>query len=125
VLSAATRNINKDKDRESMPRVLGVDIPKEKRIEASIQYVYGIGPKGARKILDAVKISYDKRAKDLTDDEVLQITNFIQHNFLTEGDLRRQINENIKRHIEMASYRGLRHRKSLPCNSSTFFNKHK
>ena len=97
-----------------MPRILGVDIPKEKRIEASLQYIYGIGPRGARKILDEVKISYDKRAKELTEDEVSIITNIIQHKYTTEGDLRRQISENIKRHTEMASYRGIRHRKGLP-----------
>ena len=97
-----------------MPRILGVDIPKEKRIEASLQYIYGIGPRGARKILDEVKISYDKRAKELTEDEVSIITNIIQHKYTTEGDLRRQVSENIKRHTEMASYRGIRHRKGLP-----------
>lgn len=97
-----------------MPRVLGVDIPKEKRIEASLQYIYGIGSYRAKEILNTVKISGDKRAKDLTDEEVASITNTIQHNYITEGDLRRQISENIKRHVEMGTYRGLRHRKGLP-----------
>ena len=97
-----------------MPRILGVDIPREKRIEASLTYIYGIGPVTARKVLDQAKIDYNKRAKDLTDEETARITNIIQNNYLVEGDLRREVNQNIKRMIDIGMYRGLRHRKGLP-----------
>ena len=97
-----------------MPRILGVDLPKDKRIEAALPYLYGIGPKNARDILDKADISYDKRAKELTDDEVARIASIIQQDYMAEGDLRREINQNIKRHIEIGTYRGLRHRRGLP-----------
>jgi len=97
-----------------MPRILGVDIPREKRIEASLSYIYGIGPVTARRILDQAKIDYNKRAKDLTDEEIARITNIIQNNYLVEGDLRREVNQNIKRLIDIGMYRGLRHRRGLP-----------
>lgn len=97
-----------------MPRILGVDIPKEKRMEASLPYIYGIGPKNAKDILDKAEIDYSTRAKDLTDDDVAKITNIIQTDYLVEGDLRREVNQNIKRHIEIGTYTGLRHRKGLP-----------
>lgn len=97
-----------------MPRILGVDLPKEKRIEAALPYIFGIGPALARQVLAEVKISLDKRAKDLTEEEVSRITNLLQKNYVTEGDLRRENNDNIRRHIEMGSYRGIRHRKGLP-----------
>jgi small subunit ribosomal protein S13 len=98
-----------------MPRILGIDLPKEKRIEAALPYIYGIGPARAKEILEQVKISGDKRAKDLTEEEISRITNLVQKNYVTEGDLRRDNNDNIRRHMEMGSYRGLRHRKGLPC----------
>ncbi|MBP9853505.1 MAG: 30S ribosomal protein S13 [Candidatus Omnitrophica bacterium] len=97
-----------------MPRIMGVDIPKEKRIEASIQYVYGVGPKRATDILREANIDINRRAKELSDEEVSRITNIIQKNYLTEGDLRREVNQNIKRMIEIGVYRGVRHRKGLP-----------
>ncbi|MFT5169426.1 MAG: small subunit ribosomal protein S13 [Lysobacterales bacterium] len=97
-----------------MPRILGVDIPKEKRMEASLPYLYGIGPKNARDILDKAEISYDKRAKELTDDEVAKIASIIQHEYTVEGDLRRKLSQDIKRHVEIGTYRGLRHRRGLP-----------
>ncbi|OGX24417.1 MAG: 30S ribosomal protein S13 [Omnitrophica WOR_2 bacterium RIFCSPHIGHO2_01_FULL_48_9] len=97
-----------------MPRILGVDIPKEKRIEASLSYIYGIGPTRARWVLSQVKIDSGRRAKDLTDEEIAKITNFIQNNFVTEGDLRREIQQNIRRLGDVGHYRGLRHRKGLP-----------
>lgn len=97
-----------------MPRILGVDIPKEKRIEASLPYIYGVGPFRAKKILNEAKIDPDRRAKDLSEEEIAKITTIIQTNYITEGDLRREINENIKRHIHIGTYRGLRHRKGLP-----------
>ena len=97
-----------------MPRILGVDIPREKRIEASLPYIYGIGPVIARRILDQAKIDYNKRAKDLTDEEIARITNIIQNNYIVEGDLRREVNQNIKRMVDIGMYRGLRHRRGLP-----------
>jgi len=97
-----------------MPRILGVDIPKEKRIAASLVYIYGIGPARVKIILDEVKIDSNRRAKDLSDEEIAKVTSVIQNSFVTEGDLRRDVSENIKRMIDSGSYRGLRHRKGLP-----------
>jgi len=97
-----------------MPRILGVDLPKEKRIEAALPYLYGIGPTMSRKILDEAKVSYDKRAKDLSEEEVSKITAIIQKNFRIEGDLRREVQQNIKRLIDIGSYRGYRHKRGLP-----------
>jgi small subunit ribosomal protein S13 len=97
-----------------MPRILGIDIPKEKRIEASLPYIYGIGLVRAREILALAKIDCNRRAKDLSDEEISRVTSIIQSNYITEGDLRREVSENIKRHISIGTYRGLRHRKGLP-----------
>lgn len=97
-----------------MPRILGVDIPKEKRIEASLQYIYGVGPTLARKVLERAKIDGNRRSKDLTDEEVARLTTIIQGNYIVEGDLRREVSQNVKRQVEMGSYRGVRHRKGLP-----------
>ena len=97
-----------------MPRILGIDLPKEKRIEAALPYIYGVGPSRSRQILTQAKISGDKRAKDLTEEEISRVTSIVQKSYVTEGDLRRENNENIRRHMEMGSYRGLRHRKGLP-----------
>lgn len=98
-----------------MPRILGIDLPKEKRIEAALPYIYGVGLTRSKEILSQAQISGDKRAKDLTEEEISRITSIIQKSFVTEGDLRRDINENIRRHMEIGTYRGLRHRKGLPC----------
>jgi small subunit ribosomal protein S13 len=97
-----------------MPRILGVDIPKEKRIEASLRYIYGIGPTRSREVLTQAKIDFNRRAKELTDEEIARVTSIIQNNYITEGDLRREISENIKRHISIGTYQGMRHRKGLP-----------
>jgi len=97
-----------------MPRVLGVDIPKEKRIEASLRYIYGIGPTRSREILAQANIDSNRRAKDLSDEEIAKITSIIQSNYITEGDLRREVSENVKRHVSIGTYRGLRHRRGLP-----------
>lgn len=97
-----------------MPRILGVDIPREKRIEAALPYLYGIGWERSRKVLDQAKIDYNRRAKDLTDEEIARLTSVIQNNYVVEGDLRREITQNIKRQMDMGSYRGVRHRKGLP-----------
>lgn len=98
-----------------MPRILGVDIPKEKRIEISLTYLYGIGRSLSNEILKEAGVNPDKRAKDLTEGEVLQITNIIQKGgYRVEGDLRRDISQNIKRLMDIGSWRGLRHKKGLP-----------
>ncbi len=97
-----------------MPRILGVDIPKEKRIEAALPYIYGIGPYHTKKILEEANIHCDQRAKELTDEEIAKLTSIIQKNYITEGDLRREVNQNIKRMADIGNYRGLRHRKGLP-----------
>jgi len=97
-----------------MARIAGVDLPKKKRVEYGITYIYGIGLTTARKILDAVSISYDKRVYELSEAEVATIRNYIQENILVEGDLRRKVAMDIKSLMEIGSYRGLRHRRSLP-----------
>ena len=97
-----------------MPRIIGVDIPKEKRIEISLMYIYGIGRALSNKVLKAANISPDKRAKDLTEEEVAKLSTIIQKDYRVEGDLRRDISANIKRLIDIGTYRGLRHRRGLP-----------
>lgn len=97
-----------------MPRILGVDVPKEKRIDVSLRYIYGIGPVISARILKEAGIEAAKRAKDLNEEEISRITAVIQKNFTVEGDLRREISQNIKRLMDIGSYRGYRHKKSLP-----------
>jgi small subunit ribosomal protein S13 len=97
-----------------VPRIVGVDIPKEKRVELSLTYVYGIGRSASNKILKVANISPDKRAKDLTEEEVARLSSIIQKEYKVEGDLRRDISANIKRLIDVGAYRGLRHRRGLP-----------
>ncbi|MDD3122511.1 MAG: 30S ribosomal protein S13 [Candidatus Izemoplasmatales bacterium] len=96
-----------------MARIAGVDIPREKRVVISLTYVYGIGKPLSEKILAAAGISEDKRVKDLTDDEVVRIRQEVAK-YRVEGDLRREVALNIKRLMEIGSYRGIRHRKGLP-----------
>jgi small subunit ribosomal protein S13 len=97
-----------------MPRILGIDIPKEKRIEIALTYLFGIGRARSNAILEEAGISPDKRAKDLTDQEVSNITGIIQSKYQVEGDLRRTVAGNIKRLMTTGTYRGLRHRRNLP-----------
>ncbi len=97
-----------------MPRIVGVDIPKEKKIYVALGYIYGVGPSSARKILQQANISPDIRAKNLTDDEVSRITSIIQKEHRVEGVLRRELGANIKRLMDIQSYRGSRHKKGLP-----------
>lgn len=97
-----------------MPRIIGVDIPKEKRIEIALTYIYGIGRTLSNRILKVANISADKRAKDLSEEEVAKISSIIQKEYRVEGDLRRDISANIKRLIDIGTYRGLRHRRGLP-----------
>jgi small subunit ribosomal protein S13 len=97
-----------------MPRLLGVDIPNEKRIEIALTYIYGVGLVTAKKVLKDLSIRPDTRAKDLKDDEVAALANHIEKNYPVEGALRRQVLQNINRLKEIYCYRGLRHRRSLP-----------
>jgi small subunit ribosomal protein S13 len=97
-----------------MARIEGVDLPRDKRVEVGLTYIYGIGPTRARQILQATKVNPDTRVKDLTDAEVALLRDYISQNYKVEGDLRREVQMNIKRLIEIGSYRGLRHRRNLP-----------
>lgn len=97
-----------------MARISGVDIPREKRVEVSLSYIYGIGRPTALKICQQVNISSDTKVRDLTDDEVARIREVIDKNFTVEGELRKQVRQDIQRLIEINSYRGIRHRRGLP-----------
>jgi small subunit ribosomal protein S13 len=97
-----------------MARISGVDLPREKRVEIGLTYIYGIGRKTASDILAATGVNPDTRVKDLTEDDVAKLREYIDHNITVEGDLRRDVAFDIKRLIEIGSYRGLRHRKGLP-----------
>jgi len=97
-----------------MPRIVGVDIPKEKRIEIALTYIYGIGVTSSLKILKSAGIDPNARAKDLSGEEVSKIAAIIQKDYKIEGDLRREVTSNIKRLGEISAYRGVRHRRGLP-----------
>ncbi len=97
-----------------MARIAGVDLPREKRVEIGLTYVYGIGHSSAVRILNEAGVSLDTRVRDLTDDEVSRIRDVIDRTQTVEGDLRREVALNIKRLIEIGCYRGIRHRKGLP-----------
>ena len=97
-----------------MARIEGVDLPRNKRVEIGLTYIYGIGKPRSQQILSATQLNADTRVKDLTDAEVNLIRDYISQNYKVEGDLRREVQLNIKRLIEIGSYRGLRHRRNLP-----------
>lgn len=97
-----------------MPRIVGVDIPKEKRIDISLRYIYGIGPTNAIRILQLANINPATRAKNLTEEEIGRISAVISRDYRTEGDLRREVMQNVKRLIGIGCYRGSRHKKGLP-----------
>ena len=97
-----------------MARLAGVDLPREKRMEIALTYIYGIGRKTAKDILDATGISPDLRSKDLTDDDVAKLRDHIENNYKVEGDLRREVQADIRRKMEIGCYQGLRHRRGLP-----------
>ena len=98
-----------------MARIAGVDLPREKRVEIGLTYIYGIGRVSATKILEKANVNPDTRVRDLTDEEVSRIRDVIDAEHTVEGDLRREIALNIKRLKEIGCYRGIRHRKGLPC----------
>jgi len=95
-------------------RIAGVDIPREKRVEIALTYIHGIGPTSARKVLTATGVSPDTRVRDLSEDDVNRLREVIDKGFKVEGDLRREVSMNVKRLMEIGSYRGLRHRRNLP-----------
>jgi small subunit ribosomal protein S13 len=97
-----------------MARIAGVDLPREKRVEIGLTYIYGIGRASADKILEAANVNLDTRVRELTDDEVKRIAEVIEKDYMVEGDLRREVALNIKRLQEIGCYRGIRHRKGLP-----------
>ena len=97
-----------------MARISGVDIPNQKRVEIALTYIYGIGLKSSKDILARTGIDPDKRAKDLTEDEIAKLRDEIENNYTVEGELRREVAMNIKRLVEINCYRGIRHRKGLP-----------
>jgi len=97
-----------------MPRILGVDIPNDKRTEISLRYIYGIGPFLARQLCERSGVSPDKRARDLTEDELAKLASLLDNEYVVEGQLRRQVQQHIVRLRDIGCYRGLRHRKGLP-----------
>ena len=97
-----------------MPRIIGIDIPDNKRLEISLRYIYGIGPALATQVIERLGLDPNKRAAQLTEDEIARLNQLLQAEYIVEGDLRRQIQNNIKRLQAIHSYRGLRHRLSLP-----------
>jgi len=97
-----------------MARIAGVTLPREKRVEIGLTYVYGIGRSTSNKILSAVQINPDTHVKDLTEDEEIRLRSYIEDNLMVEGDLRRERGQNIKRLMEIGCYRGIRHRRGMP-----------
>lgn len=97
-----------------MARINGVDLPRDKRVEVGLTYIFGIGATRAKEICAAADVNPDTRVKDLTEDEVTRMRDYIDQNFTTEGDLRREVRQNTARLMEIGCYRGLRHRKGLP-----------
>jgi small subunit ribosomal protein S13 len=97
-----------------MARIAGVDLPRDKRVEVGLTYIYGIGRSTSNKILEELKINPDTRVKDLTEGEINALRGILDEKYTVEGDLRREVNLNIKRLIEIGSYRGMRHRRGLP-----------
>ena len=97
-----------------MARIAGVDLPRDKRTEIALTYIYGLGSTRAKLVCELAEVSADTRVRDLTEDEVLKIRRAIEQNFRVEGDLRREVAQNIKRKIDIGSYQGVRHRRGLP-----------
>jgi len=107
------QNINRGRD-NLMARIAGVDLPRNKRIEVALTYIYGIGFPTSKKILQEAGINPDKKANDLTEEEIAKLREIIENNYKVEGDLRREVSHNIRRLIDLGTYRGLRHRYGLP-----------
>lgn len=99
-----------------MARIAGVDLPRDKRAEVALTYIYGIGLTRSHRILESAGVNPDTRVKNLTEDEVVRLREYIDHNYKVEGDLRREVTQNIKRLMEIGCYKGIRHRRGLPVN---------
>ncbi len=99
-----------------MARIAGVNLPREKRLEVALTYIYGIGPSTARQVTAELGLSADEKVRDLTDEEITQLRSYIDGNLEVEGDLRRERSQNVKRLQEIGAYRGVRHRRGLPVN---------
>jgi small subunit ribosomal protein S13 len=97
-----------------MARIAGVDIPREKRVVIALTYIYGIGPTASRQVLGNAGVSEETRVRDLTEDEVNRLRELVERRYKVEGDLRREVSMNVKRLMEIGSYRGIRHRRNLP-----------
>jgi len=97
-----------------MARIAGVDLPRDKRVETALTYIYGVGPASSKKILKQANVSFDIRVKNLSEDEVSRIRSILEKNYKVEGDLRREVSQSIKRLIEIGCYRGMRHIRGLP-----------
>jgi small subunit ribosomal protein S13 len=97
-----------------MARLAGVDLPREKRLEVALTYIYGVGPSRAKETLAATGVSPDMRARDLSDEDLIKLRDYIDANYRVEGDLRREVAADIRRKIEIGCYQGLRHRRGLP-----------
>jgi small subunit ribosomal protein S13 len=97
-----------------MARIAGVDLPREKRVDIALRYIYGIGPTRAAEVVSSTNIDAGTKVRDLSEEEVVRIREFLDRNYKVEGDLRRDVAQDIKRKIEIASYQGIRHRRSLP-----------
>ena len=105
-----------------MARLVGVDLPRDKRIEVGLTYIYGIGPTTAKKIIADTGVDPDIRVKDLSEDDLTKLRDYIQDNLKVEGDLHREVSQNIKRLMEIGCYRGLRHRRGLPVRGQSTHN---
>jgi small subunit ribosomal protein S13 len=97
-----------------MARIAGVDIPRDKRVDVSLRYIFGIGPNVANEICGHTSVTGETKVRDLTDDEIARIREYIDRNFVVEGELRKRVRQNIQRLVEINSYRGIRHRRGLP-----------
>ena len=97
-----------------MARIAGVDLPRDKRVDVALRYIYGIGPTRAYAIVTGLDLDGGRKVRDLTDEEIIRIRDFIDANYKVEGDLRREVAQDIKRKIEIGCYQGIRHRRSLP-----------
>ncbi|MFH1563095.1 MAG: 30S ribosomal protein S13 [Nitrospirota bacterium] len=97
-----------------MARISGVDLPRDKRVEIGLTYIYGLGLSSSQQIIKTANVNPDTRIRDLTEDEIVRLRNVIEHDFKVEGDLRREVTTNIKRLMDIGSYRGVRHRRGLP-----------
>jgi small subunit ribosomal protein S13 len=100
--------------RSKMARISGIDLPRDKRIEVALTYIYGIGPTSAQQILEVAGISPDTRVRDLSEADAARLREIVERDYRVEGDLRREVNASIKRLVEIGSYRGVRHRRGLP-----------